>query len=233
MAALRKAVTIAVALWLLVGPTPAALADGDPASDVLLLQDDYIPYEPRLSPPVTNGLTALLKATRRAGYPVKVAIIASPQDLGAVPNLFARPQQYATFLGQEIAFNGRTPLLVVMPQGFGVDQVSSSALRGLPAPGTSSVDALGRSAIEGVVRLARAAGHPVSAPKLSGGGSSSASSPLLIFGVPVLVLGLAGLVMTLRRRPSEPTGARPPAADVHDAANATAADGDPAAPADG
>lgn len=211
----RLLVAAIAALALLAAAPRPALADGDPASDVLLLQDDYVPYQPQLSAPLQSGLAHVLKEARSAGYPIKVAVIASPQDLGAVPNLFAQPQQYATFLAQEIAFNSRTPLIVVMPQGYGLTNAgggAASALRGLGAPGTSGADALGRSAIEAVLRVARAGGHPVAAPKLSGGGSSSASSPLLIFGIPVILLGLVGLLTTLRRRGShEPVESQPPA----------------------
>ena len=42
---MRKSVVVALALAALAGlATPAALADGDPASDVLYFQDVYLPY---------------------------------------------------------------------------------------------------------------------------------------------------------------------------------------------
>jgi hypothetical protein len=50
---------------------------------------------------------------------VKVAVIAAPQDLGAVPSLFNRPLDYAKFLSLELALVYRGPLLVATPAGFG------------------------------------------------------------------------------------------------------------------
>src|SRR3954464_8290388 len=110
---MRRALATAVLLAALALPA-AALADGDPASDVLLLQDSYLPYSPEVPKPVTDALNRTLKQVRAKGYPLKVAVIASKQDLGAVPQFFGRPQPYATFLESEIKFNKAKPLLVVM-----------------------------------------------------------------------------------------------------------------------
>ena len=46
-------------------------------------------------------MTAKAKAE---GFPVKVALIAAPTDLGVIPDLFGKPQPYAQFLDQEISF---------------------------------------------------------------------------------------------------------------------------------
>src|SRR5204863_208458 len=74
-------------------PAPA-LADGDPASDFLLQQDSFYPYAPKTSGAMRKALDGLLKRTRQAGYPMKVALIESRSDLGAYPNLFSDPQRY-------------------------------------------------------------------------------------------------------------------------------------------
>jgi cytochrome oxidase Cu insertion factor (SCO1/SenC/PrrC family)/thiol-disulfide isomerase/thioredoxin len=95
-----------------------ALADGDPGSDVLLLQnlyvDDTFPAPPQLQ------LGALLNATIEVGQPVRVAIIRQSDDLGTVTKLWREPQTYADYLGIELSdtYSGR--LLIVMPNGFGV-----------------------------------------------------------------------------------------------------------------
>src|SRR3954453_3989674 len=104
-------------------PAPAA-ADGDPASDTLLGQNVFYPYQPKVSPAVAARLNAETAAAKRAGFPLKVALIASPLDLGVIPDLFGKPQKYADFLDQEISFQGKQPLLVVMPAGYGVQGVS-------------------------------------------------------------------------------------------------------------
>ncbi len=103
-----------------VAPT-TALADGDPASDELIGANVFYSF----SPPVAAGLQRTLNSETAAAshvhFPINVALIASPVDLGAIPSLFAKPQQYADFLDQEISFaSTKTLLLVVMPNGYGV-----------------------------------------------------------------------------------------------------------------
>ena len=93
----------------------AALGDSDPASDFLPTQNVFLPYSPRVSPALVKDLHTVTTLAGKAGYKIKVAIIASPTDLGGVPNLFNQPVQYASFLGREISFNGKQPLIVVMP----------------------------------------------------------------------------------------------------------------------
>jgi LPXTG-motif cell wall-anchored protein len=49
--------------------------------------------------------------------------------------------------------------------------------------------------------LSAAAGHPVPAPKVpGGGGGGGGTSPLIVFGVPVALLALGGVLAALRRR---------------------------------
>ena len=110
----------ALAAVALIGTLAAgARADGDPASDVLYVQDVFVPY-----PPPSKAAVASLKQSVAAafakGYRVKVAVIAASTDLGAVPELYGKPKAYARFLGQEISTIFVGPLLIVMPAGFGV-----------------------------------------------------------------------------------------------------------------
>lgn len=184
-----------------------ARADGDPASDVLLLQDEYLPYAPGVPPDLGRTITDLLKTTRKAGFSLKVAIVADPRDLGAVPQYFGHPQSYAPFLESEIAFNTKKPLLVVMPAGYGAAGLpsgSESGLRGVAPPKSANGEDLGRAAVGAIVKLSEAAGKPVPAPKLpkvgAGGGGGGGTSPVIVFGVPVALLALGGALATLRRR---------------------------------
>src|SRR5271163_1216609 len=111
-------------LFALLAPTlgpAAARADGDPASDVLLGQNVFYPYTPAVSPAIQKTLDAETTAASRAKFPIKVALIASPVDLGVIPDLFGKPQKYADFLDQEISFQTKQPLLVVMSAGYGVE----------------------------------------------------------------------------------------------------------------
>ena len=117
-----------------------ALADGDPASDVLAQQGLFLPQDAGVSAHQQAQLAALLQAAVRAGYPIRVALIASPSDLGSVTALWRAPQSYAKFLGQELGLVYHGPLLVVMPNALGLyqlnrpDAVQRAALAHLPTP---------------------------------------------------------------------------------------------------
>ena len=113
-----------VALTLAAAPA-AALADGDPASDVLPSQDAFFPYAPQASKPLVVALDKVLKEIRGKDFPVKVAVIGSQADLGSYPTMFNNPQAYANLLASELPTNphggvkDEIRLLVVMPGGFG------------------------------------------------------------------------------------------------------------------
>ncbi len=142
----------------------AARADGDPASDVLLSQNVFYPYAPAVSPAIQNGLNAAAASVCRARFPVKVALIASPADLGAVPSLFGKPQRYAEYLEQELSSPGKPPLLVVMATGYGSEGLPPRAQRALASlrkPESGRSDDLASAATSAVVRIAAAGGHPI------------------------------------------------------------------------
>jgi hypothetical protein len=182
-----------------------ALGDGDPASDVLLGQNVYYPYSPPVPKSVQDTLNAETAAAKKAGLPIKVALIATAVDLGVIPELFEQPQNYAKFLDKEISFNGPQPLLVVMPAGYGVQSMSAkaeAAIKGLAPPKGKTSTALAQAAITAVAKIAAADGHPVKgvagvSTGSSGGGSSTA--PLLI-GLIVAAVLVAGGLIALRRR---------------------------------
>jgi hypothetical protein len=207
---MRRPIALAAACALLaLLPAPAALADGDPASDVLLAQDSYLPYQPKVPSNVSAGLDEVLKKSRAAGYPLKVAIIATENDLGTVPNFFAKPQEYAEFLQSEIGFGKPEPLLIVMPSGYGSADAgdgAAAALAKVDKPESDSGDALGRAAIDASRALAKANGHEIAAPKLPGGGDDGGTSPAIVFGVPVLLLAIGGGLAALRARQREGSG---------------------------
>jgi hypothetical protein len=115
----HRTVALTLLVALLAVLPGAARANGDPASDVLYLQDTYLPYEPP-SEAAGSDLRAAVADANKAGYRTKVAVIAAPDDLGLVASLFGQPQVYARFLGAEIRAFFTGHLLVVMPQGFGI-----------------------------------------------------------------------------------------------------------------
>jgi hypothetical protein len=196
--------TLAIAA---VTAAPAALADADPASDFLLAAPVFYPYQPTTSPAIKTALEGTLAKLKRDGLNLKVAIIDSPNDLGGVSNLWRMPQPYAEFLGKEISFNQKQPLLVVMPSGFGLYGVNGkSSLSGLALDASHQADGLGRSAITAVVHLARANGKPIAEPAIRKEASSSkGTSALIVFGAPVLLVAIAAL-LALTRRPHRDSG---------------------------
>lgn len=214
--AVRSVGVAALVLFLLAtAAAPAARADSDPASDILLTENAYLPY-PEPSPAVSRALAGVLKQAHAAGYKLKVAVIAVSADLGGVPSLYGRPRDYADFLSKELtlppSLHGGTrkatkvPLLVVMPGGYGIHDAGRNAAEAIgdldPPPATgSNSDTLTKAAIRATLRLARAAGHPLKAPKLSGGlGGSSDNSTLPTIGVLAGLLALGAGAAFWKRR---------------------------------
>jgi hypothetical protein len=212
---MRRAALLALAL--LAALPAAAPADGDPASDVLLAQDAYYPYAPKVARPLASALDGLLKRVRKAGYPMKVALIQTPADLGAYPNLFGDTQSYANLLAKEISFNAKPHLLIVMPAGFAGDNLGpkvNEALAGITVDTAAKSDGLVTAALAAVAKIASSNGHPTPVPPEAAStiaaskASSKRSTPsLLVYGGPVLVVLLAVgvLLFTSRRREEEET----------------------------
>jgi len=86
-----------------------ARADGDPASDVLLGQDAFVPSDSGFSGQQQAELARLLRAAAHAGAPIRLAVIPSEYDLGSVGALGRRPRIYVHFLGIELSnvYRGR------------------------------------------------------------------------------------------------------------------------------
>ena len=148
-----------VCLAALVVPA-AGLADGDPASDYLVVADAYLPYPPPPAAARAQLTTAIAAAGKQHGR-VKVAVIASPTDLGSIPSLFGRPADYARFLGQELSYSYDAALLVVMPAGYGFYEdgrqtAAADATLGALSIGDKSTAGLTHAAAQAVAALTRA-----------------------------------------------------------------------------
>jgi hypothetical protein len=205
----KFAAVLAAALALVAGSLlPAtARADGDPASDVLLGDNVFYPYQPPVSSQLQKQLNDQTAAAKRSGFPIKVALIAAPVDLGVIPDLFGKPQKYAAFLDQEISFRGPQPLLVVMKAGYGVEGLGATAtslVKTLARPASGVSNDLARAALTAVSKLAQASGHPISkaAGTPSSSHSSGGSSTVLVIALAAAALAAAGALaaVTLRRR---------------------------------
>jgi hypothetical protein len=196
---------------------PSARADIDPASDVLLNQNVYLPYEPKVCAQLERPLTKLTDQAEKAGYPIKVAIIGSEGDLGGAAQYMYWPQPYAEFLGGELGISSahgpglqtNRSLLTVMPNGFGYHRSGkapdvSGIVNDLHAPKGKQPNDLARAAIAALPKLAKAAGHSVPDPSIgsgcSGGGGSSAVVYVVLIALLLLAAATVGLVA--RRRAS-------------------------------
>jgi hypothetical protein len=207
----------ALALAVLAYSTDPARADGDPASDVLTTQTLFLPQDAGISGAQLRELGSLLQAAANGGLPLRVALIASPTDLGSVTELWRQPETYARFLGEELSLTYRGRLLVIMPNGFGVfDQglpvtAAQAVLRGLrlaaPGPG------LGATALTAIRRVAAVSGHPLALPAAvtTTRGRSGDSASWIAFLAGVVLIALAW-VASLRARPLGSEAEKLPAA---------------------
>ncbi len=116
---MTRAAALLAALALALG-APTALADGDPASDVLISERVFFPYEVKLPKADTEALQETIRSATDQGVRVRVALIAHDFDLGSAGLLFEKPQAYAKFLAEELGNFNRDWLLVVMPNGYGI-----------------------------------------------------------------------------------------------------------------
>ena len=185
------------------GP-PAARADGDPASDVLLGTDVFYPFEP-VSHALTVKLSGEVAEAKRLKAPIKVALIPTAVDLGTITALFGQPQDYAKFLAQEISFISKSPLLIVMPDGYGTNGMppgAGAAVKALPKPTGSSADDLARAAIAAVPKILAAEGHPIAGAPITdaSAGTGSSGSTILIVGLSVAALLAAAGIVAARRQ---------------------------------
>ena len=177
--------------------------DADPASDVLLTQSVFYPYSAQVSAQVQKTLNQATARARRAGFPIKVALIERPLDLGGVFELFGKPKAYAKFLDTEISFRTLQPVLVVMPTGLGGSGLGSAAtatLAALPPPPGRRPNALAQAAITDVTKLAAAAGHPITAAASPTSATSGGPGAAPLVGIAIALVIIALAVVTLRDR---------------------------------
>ena len=198
---MRRWVSAVLLVAALLAPA-AARADGDPASDYLLTQPLFTPLDVQLPKASVAQLTAIQKDAKAKGYEVRVALVASRFDLGAVSSLFNQPQKYAEFLAQEIRFVYKGPLLVVMPNGYGYHAPGKATFVDSSRRPSQFPD-LAQAAVPIVQLLARKNGVDVPIPTLGGdsGGSNTTRDRILIAVGAVVVAALFGAALWLRSRP--------------------------------
>jgi hypothetical protein len=191
----RLALVAALALVVV----PLARADADPASDILYTQRIYLPFfGEKVSPKNANTLKRTVDKAWSKGYKVKVALIATRNDLGGVFQLWQKPQTYADFLGRELVFLYKGKLITVMPDGMGVYQYKTDVSGEKQIVGKikvdPSTDGMANAATLAVAKLAGFKPPPL--PSAGGGGSGGGGTPVWEFVV-IVVGGLALLAAML------------------------------------
>jgi cytochrome oxidase Cu insertion factor (SCO1/SenC/PrrC family)/thiol-disulfide isomerase/thioredoxin len=156
--------------------TTAARADGDPGSDVLVYQPLFLAADSGISVSEQVQLGKLIHQAGRSGFPVRVAVIAKPDDLGSVTALWRQPRNYARFLGIELSLAYKGRLLVVMPNGFGFNwpghpAASSYGILGRVKPAGDGAG-LAAAAQQAITALAAAHGAHLSPAALTSPSSS-------------------------------------------------------------
>jgi hypothetical protein len=205
---MTRALVLLCALAVAGALVQGARADGDPASDYLITQPVYLPYDGKFTPELESQLLALLKSAKKQGFPIKVALIPNSYDLGAVGSLWSKPKLYARFLGEEDAPFFKQRLLVVMPSGFGFyrpghdSATEDAALSKIVIAGGD--DGLASAALAGVTKLAAAEGIHLAAPGHVTTQSQQDSHDRIVIIVAVAAALLLGalLRLVLRRRSS-------------------------------
>jgi hypothetical protein len=119
---MRRTILVAVLVATLSASVLAASAraDGDPASDYLLAERIFFPFDAKIPKEKQQELSSVVDAANRGGLKIRVALIWSSYDLGAITALWKKPKQYARFLGEELQYVYKQRLLIVMPSGFGI-----------------------------------------------------------------------------------------------------------------
>jgi hypothetical protein len=195
---------VVVAALLLLAVPAVARANGDPASDYLLVQSTFLPFNAKVDPQASKELSDTIKAADQKGFKTKVAVIGSRYDLGTAFSLYNKAQKYAQFLGLELSFQYRDRLLVVMPNGYGFsidgkpDPKGIAIVQKLPPPGKDPTKQI-QGASAAIRKLAAASGKPLPASG-SGGSSKNRDRITLAAGLVALAAILAAIVFWRRDR---------------------------------
>jgi hypothetical protein len=201
----RCGVACLLAFTLAAAPV-AAHADGDPASDFLLAQSTFLsPFDGHVASTQATRLVQLLSEAQRKGLGLKVAVIVTSYDLGAVPILFDKPKVYAQFLAEEDFYYWKDELLVVMPDGYGLYKASGStsadavpaadraAIAALPPPDTDAGTKLVIDAERAVELIARRHGIVLTPGGGGSAGTGSQASERIEIAAGVVLAALVGV----------------------------------------
>jgi hypothetical protein len=197
----KRLAIVAALLALLVAPV--AHADGDPASDILFGVNVFLSLQSPQTTAKGRELERLTAEAANQGFILKVAIIQSRTDLGAIPQLYGNAGKYARFLRTELTWGGfKGTLIVVMngtPGGVAAAGPGAAAARArlsrLKISPNATLDQLAGVAIQ-AVHMGAAANHvPLAATASS---NSTQTRDRLIIGA--CLLAFIGLALFASRR---------------------------------
>jgi hypothetical protein len=200
----RAATAVLIGVAALLSLPPAARAHGDLASEYLEDHSLFLPVRAKVDPEAVTRLATVVREADKAGFRIKVAVIAQPADLGFLSQFDRRPQMYAEFLGLDLASVYLGRVLVAMPNGFGYsvngqpDRRASRALNGLAGPGRDATRQVETASVA-VRRLAAAGGHRIVLSK-EGGGSEAKDRITIAAAATAGIALLAGVVLFRRQR---------------------------------
>jgi len=200
---LARRVLVLAALLLLCVPA-AARANGDPASDYLLVQNVFLPFNAKVDPAASKELADTIRAANDKNFKMKVAIVGSRYDLGTAFSLYNQAQKYAQFLGLELSIQYHGRLLVVMPNGYAVsingkpDGAGTKIVNALPPPGKDATKQV-KGATKAIHKLAAASGIQLPARGASAP-SKTRDRITIAAGAVALAAVLAAIVFWRRER---------------------------------
>jgi hypothetical protein len=201
MSSARRAAALA-AVGLFLALPASARANGDPASDYLLVRNTFLPFTSGIDEDAVERLEKTIEAADKAGYKIKAAMILAPSDLGTAFSLFRKPQRYAQFLGLELSFVYKGRLLVVMPNGYGYavngepDPKSSRVLQRVSPPGADATKEV-EAATLAIRRLAAADGHRI---EISSDGGSQTRDRITIAAAATAGIAVIAAIALYRRQ---------------------------------
>jgi hypothetical protein len=199
---MRRALLAAVVVVAACTAASAARADGDPASDYLLTQKVFFPFDVKVPKAKEQELLALVDEANSKGFTIRVAVIGSAYDLGSITGLWQKPQTYARFLSAELTYVYKNRLLIVMPSGYGFHWPKHSAapaykiVAKVPIkPGTIG---LADSSIAAVQALAKASGVTLSGTASVRPSSRNHDRLVIILAAAAALVVVIGLRLALR-----------------------------------
>lgn len=143
----------------------------------MLTDDVFLSYQSPYGSAEGRELEALAVQARRHGFPIKIAVIARPEDLGPEGDLYGHAGLYSKHLAGALTSTYVGTLVVAMngrPGGFGVHGPGATpaarrALARMKLPQTPPTAAeLARLAAVAVQRVAAASGHHLPVPAAVG-----------------------------------------------------------------